>query len=331
MVTLSEALELSLDAMSSAERHFGEFKYAFVKTFLVTDAMYIIEDKSDQVFQVSSNVYVLSKVDVLGNRIDHIGIKDGQFFYLVGLFEDRKEIRNLSWLSELVEGIVPIQFSKENMFNALKQYYADLVLWEYRSKKARVQSYFKDETLYKENMWERLTQDESFGLKPYLASFRLKMKPKKFSFTISAEGYVTADAQIFKELSVYMPQVLSRMNETEADFLNFVRVVRLERPYSSLPSIPIGASLGLIKQFDIKRFIESSRDDFQYSYVRIGKDIVDGTFLDKTSGEYVTLTAFPSVIYIFPRTSHSSKQKSLVAGITYLIDNLFGLSSGQEN
>ena len=330
MSSLGAAIDLAIEAIGTKGMEFGPYKFAFIKPYMVIEKPFLVEGRENLVYKYSNDAYIFKKSGGHNRYIDHIGVNDGRFFYLFGLFEDKREVKNLYWLQNLIEGIVPLQFSKENMYSALRRNYDNLILWEYRSKRSKTQSYFKDENLDNNVIFERLDQDEKFNLKPYFASFRIRKRPKKFSFSINGDGMTSMSSTYFKTISKYTPIILNQLITQELEFLDFVRNVRMERLHSDVPSLHIGAKLSLATEFNVKKFKETTKSDFQTTFQRTGYNVQEGVVYDKFSGEFVTITSFPKTVYIFPKTTHPSKQRSLVADITYAVDNLFGPLGGNK-
>lgn len=326
MVDLEKVFALSLELIGGSERNFLPYKSVFFKPFLATDNFQINEELQKNVQEIGSYAYVISRGRSSGSE-DYICIKDSEFLCLLGLYREKKSIRNQNWLHDYFEGIIPLQFSKNNMYQTLSKNRNDLILWEYRSGKSKVQAYFKDDTNDELYIKKRLEQDIEMGLKPYFASYKLRNRSKgKSTFSIHGEGIITSESEYFRDIRSEIAEVGKELLERELKFIDFVREIKLEKKYENIPFTSTFAKLNLNKNFESKLFGSKTKDDFQTALSKVDSKALEGTIYQQGSGEYVTLTVFPRTVYVFPKTQNRYRQEGLVANITYALDDLFGLS-----
>lgn len=301
---------------------FAPYRYIFIKPYLVTDGFNVEENKDIFVKKIESGVYLLSE----NSRKDEwtsVGLIYGNVFLLFSLAKDKKMLYNVR---NAIDGIVPLQFSKTNMYDLTLKKYDNVALWEYRAKKSKEQSYFKDETNEKTDLYKRIRQDSEMGLKPYMATFKVDSYSKESSFTINGDGYASCTAEFFPKIADHMLKLFSDIVEKESTQMQFVTKIRLERRYDNIPYLSTGTRIVLASDFDIKNFRNMAKNhNIQIVNADDSKIKKQFTIYEYNLKDYVSLTIFPRVLYVYPRSLSNSKQENIVANLRYILDELFGL------
>ncbi len=311
-----------VDIFQNKEYFFASYRYLSIKSYLVTDGFNVESDENVLVKEIERGVYLLSQ-NKEKSLWDSVGFRYNNIFLLFRLTEEKKmpyPIRNA------IDGVVPLQFSKTNMYDLISKKRDDVSIWEYRAKKSSEQSYFKDETNKKIDLYNRIDQDYKMGLKPYLATFRVESHPKDSSFKIHGDGFAQCIAEFFPEIADKMLKIFADIVEKESDEMQFVTKIKLERVYDNVPYLSTGTKIALVNNFDIKNFKDMAKKHFiQIVNADDSEKNRQFTLYEYNLKDYVSLTIFPKVIYVYPRSLSNSKQENIVANLRYILDELFGL------
>ena len=301
---------------------FAPYRYMFIKSYLVTNGFYVEDNKDIIVKKIESGVYLLSQNSKKGEWTS-VGFLYDNVFLLFSLAEDKKMLNNVR---NAIDGIVPLQFSKNNIYDLILKKHDNVALWEYRAKKSREQSYFKDETNEKTDLYKRIRQDSEMGLKPYMVTFKVDSYSKESSFTINGDGFASCTAEFFPKIADQMLNLFSDIVEKESKQMQFVTKIRLERRYEDTPYLSTGTKIVLASDFDIKNFKNMAKShNIQVVNADDSKIKKQFTIYEYNLKDYVSLTIFPRVIYVYPRSLSNSKQENIVANLRYILDELFGL------
>ncbi len=313
-----------VDIFQNKDYFFATYRYLFIKSYLVTDGFNVESNKNIMAKEIERGVYLLSQ-NIEKNEWDSVGFLYNNVFLLFRLAEEKKMIYSVM---NAIDGVVPLQFSKTNMYDLILKKHDDVALWEYRAKKSREQSYFKDETDKKFDLYNRIRQDYKIGLKPYLATFKVDHHPKKSSFQIHGDGFVSCIAEFFPDIADKMLKIFADIVEKESNEMQFVTKIKLERIYDNVPYLSTGTKIVLANNFDIKNFKDMAK---QHSIQVVSADDLKKnrqfTIYEYNLKDYVSLTTSPKVIYVYPRSLSNSKQENIVANLRYILDELFGLAN----
>ena len=312
-----------MEIFQNEDYFFTPYRYMFIKSYLVTDGFNVEDDKDILVKKIENGIYLLSQ-NSNKDEWASVGFLYDNVFLLFSLAEDKKISYNVK---NAIDGIIPLQFSKTNMYNLILKKHDNVALWEYRAKKSKEQSYFKDETDEKTDLYKRIRQDSEIGLKPYMSTFKVDSYSKESSFTINGDGFASCTAEFFPRIAEQMLKLFSDIVEKESTQMQFVTKIRLERKYENIPYLSTGTKIVLASNFDIKNFKNmAKRHNIQVINADDSKIKKQYTIYEYNLKDYVSLTTFSRAIYVYPRSLSNSKQENIVANLRYILDELFGLS-----
>jgi len=311
-----------VDIFQNKDYYFAPYRYLFIKSYLVTDGFTVESNKNIFVKKIERDVYLLSQN--LGKKEwDSVGILYNNIFLLLKLAEDKKLTYQVM---NAIDGVVPLQFSKKNMHNLISKKHEHIALREYRAKKSAEQSYFKDETDKKTDLYNRIEQDIKMGLKPYMATFKVGKLSKEADFTINGNGFALCNAEFFSKIADDMLKIFTDLVENESNEMHFVTKIKLERRYDNVPYLSTGTKIALASEFKINNFKKMARrNSIQVVSVDDSNRNWQFTIYENNLKDYVSLSIFPKFIYVYPRSLSNSKQENIVANLRYMFDELFGL------
>lgn len=313
-----------IDIFQNKDYFFTPYRYLHLKSYLVTDGFNIESNKNVNVKEIEPSVYLLSQNEEK-HEYSSVGLSIDNIFLLFSLTEDKSITHSIM---NAIDGVVSLQFSKGNMYELLLKKHDKVDLWEYRAKKSSEQSYFKDETNRKTDLYDRIKQDSKMGLKPYLATFKMKSYPKESSFTINGNGFAICSAEFFPRIANEMLKIFFDIVQKESSQMKFVTRIKLERKYENIPYISTGTKFSLSNNFSIKNFKDMARNHYiQVINADDSKKNAQFTLYEYNLKDYVSLTILPKVIYVYPRSMSNSKQENIVASLRYILDELFGLEN----
>lgn len=321
---IQRSFQKALAYLSSPDLKISPYKFISINFYLKT-RNFDVQMGEGRNFQFLDEQSFLIYSHDENNFVKSVGIVANEFLILFSPTESKGDHTSLMAYKEGIIGTIPLQFSKDNMLRTLEQEWFGLELWEYRSKKSKAQAYIKDESVDKTDIKIRLYEDRKRGLKPYFASFKIKVLPKKYSFSIYGDGSVIIGAESFPEVVSYVSDIIAQLISYELRIIGFVREVKLAPKPNGLPYISIGATLKIKNEFNVDRFKKSIHSELQVTSSSQNKRDYELTIYDKNLSEFLSLTALQKTVYIFPRTIRESQQENLVASLTYYLDELFGI------
>ena len=101
-----------MEIFQNEDYFFTPYRYMFIKSYLVTDGFNVEDDKDILVKKIENGIYLLSQ-NSKKDEWTSAGFLYDNVFLLFSLAEDKKISYNVK---NAIDGIIPLQFSKTNMW-----------------------------------------------------------------------------------------------------------------------------------------------------------------------------------------------------------------------